>query len=415
MIKMNKKKSLLLIWISTFILFTSLVFYVIGCNSNYLVKNIFKLISLIVLIISVLSLIIGIVSLIKNKHRKAFSKAKMIVVSVLIVTYMFGCSTFLFILYGPFTGFKEWLITTAMATMNHQYYCKWFYSTEEINKVLGNNYIDDGGKETDPTLVDHKETLNYKNEYEKQILERNKDDLYKIIKFKVNGCDAYLGVVYDPSKISVGYSKWLGRSGQYIYDMAKEQNSVLTINGGGFMDPNYNSNGANPVGLTISNGKIITDHNMGGAAGIVGFNSDNTLVLLQNVGGEKALEMGIRDAVSMGPFLIVNGEKSFTKGNGGWGYAARTAIGQRKDGIVLMLVVDSNATRTKGASMKDLVDIMDRYGAINAANLDGGTSSVIVEKHGTGKDATFDMLNDPIDSALRHRTRGIPTIFKVVE
>ena len=91
---MNKKKSLLLIWISTFILFTSLVFYVIGCNSNYLVKNIFKLISLIVLIISVLSLIIGIVSLIKNKHRKAFSKAKMIVVSVLIVTYMFGCSTF---------------------------------------------------------------------------------------------------------------------------------------------------------------------------------------------------------------------------------------------------------------------------------------------------------------------------------
>lgn len=125
--------------------------------------------------------------------------------------------------------------------------------------------------------------------------------------------------------------------------------------------------------------------------------------------------MGIRDAVSMGPFLIVNGQKSFTKGNGGWGYAARTAIGQRKDGIVLMLVVDSNATRTKGASMKDLVDIMDRYGAINAANLDGGTSSVIVEKHGTGKDATFDMLNDPIDSALRHRTRGIPTIFKVVE
>ena len=412
---MNKKKSILIIWISLFVLFTSLVFYIIGCNSNYLIKNTFKCISLVILIISIISLILGIIYLLKNKRRQSFAKAKMIIISILISLYILGCSSFLFILYGPFTGFKDWLVTTAMATMNHKYYCKWFYSEEEINNVLGSNYIDDGGRETDPSLVNHKEITSYKNEYEKQILERNKDDLYKIIKFEVNGCDAYLGVVYDPSKISVGYTKWLGRSGQYIYDMAKEQNSVLTINGGGFQDPNYNSNGANPVGLTISNGKIITDYSMGGASGVVGFNSDNTLVLFQNVSGEKALEMGIRDAVSMGPFLIVNGKKSFTKGNGGWGYAARTAIGQRKDGIVLMLVVDSNATRTKGASMKDLVDIMDRYGAVNAANLDGGTSSVMVEKHGTGKDATFDMLNDPIDSALRHRTRGIPTIFKVVE
>ena len=413
--KMNKKKSILIIWISLFVLFTSLVFYIIGCNSNYLIKNTFKYISLVILIISIISLILGIIYLLKNKRRQSFAKAKMIIISILISLYILGCSSFLFILYGPFTGFKDWLVTTAMATMNHKYYCKWFYSEEEINNVLGSNYIDDGGRETDPSLVNHEEITSYKNEYEKQILKRNKDDLYKIIKFEVNGCDAYLGVVYDPSKISVGYTKWLGRSGQYIYDMAKEQNSVLTINGGGFQDPNYNSNGANPVGLTISNGKIITDYSMGGASGVVGFNSDNTLVLFQNVSGEKALEMGIRDAVSMGPFLIVNGKKSFTKGNGGWGYAARTAIGQRKDGIVLMLVVDSNATRTKGASMKDLVDIMDRYGAINAANLDGGTSSVMVEKHGTGKDATFDMLNDPIDSALRHRTRGIPTIFKVVE
>ena len=412
---MNKKKSLILIWMSLFIFFTCLVFYIIGCNSNYLVKSIFKLITLIILIISFVTLVVGIIGLIKNKHRRAFEKSKIIIISALVSIYMIGCSTFLIILYGPFESFKNWLITTAMATMNHQYYCKWFYSTEEINKVLANNYIDDGGKETDPSLVDHEETLTYKNEYEKQILERSKDALYKIIEFKVNGCNAYLGVVYDPSKISVGYSKWLGRSGQYIYDMAKEQNSVLTINGGGFMDPNYNSNGANPVGLTISNGKIITDYTMNGVSGVVGFNKDNTLVLLQNVGGEKALELGIRDAVTMGPFLIVNGEKSFTKGNGGWGYAARTAIGQRKDGIVLLLVVDSNSTRSKGASMKDLVDIMDRYGAINAANLDGGTSSVMVEKHGAGKDATFDMLNDPIDSALRHRTRGIPTIFKVVE
>lgn len=405
---MRKKKSLLIVWISTFILFTSLVFFVIGCHSDYLVRNIFKYLALVVLIISFITLLIGIRYLIKYKRRRGFKKVKTIIISILISLYMVGCSSFLFILYGPYKGFKNWLITTAMATMHHQHYCKWFYDIDEINKVLGSNYIDDGGRETDPSLVDHEETTHYKNKYEKEILDRKKGQTYKVVNFEVNGCKAYLGVVYDPSKVSVGYSKWLGKSGQYIYDMAKEQNSVLTINGGGFKDTNYNSNGADPIGVTIANGKVITDYPTGGSTfGIIGFNKDNTLVLLRNTSASRAISAGVRDAVTMGPFLIVNGQKSFTQGNGGWGYAARTAIGQRKDGIVLFLVVDSNATRSKGASMKDLVDIMDRYGAVNAANLDGGTSSVMVVE---GK-----MINDPIDSALRHRTRGIPTIFKVVE
>ena len=128
---------------------------------------------------------------------------------------------------------------------------------------------------------------------------------------------------------------------------------------------------------------------------------------MRDANANQALNAGIRDAVTMGPFLIVNGKMADIKGNGGWGYAARTAIGQRKDGIVLFLVVDSNEFRTKGASIKDLAEIMERYGAINAANLDGGTSSAMVVNN--------ELINDPINSALEHKTRGIPTIFKVVE
>lgn len=405
---MNKKKSgILILWISLFIFFTFLVFYIIGNNTDYLVKNIFKNISLILIILSVIGFIIGLIFIINNRNYKSFGKVKMWIISVLVALYMIGCSTFLYILYGSFNGFRDWLITTAMSTMNHQYYCKWFYNNEQIKEVLSNNYIDDKGMETDPSLINHEEVKVYKNEYEKEILEREEGTLYKIINFEVNGCKAYLGVVYDASKIKVGYSKWLGRSGQYVYDMAKEQGSVLTINGGGFLDPGHNTKGENPVGITIANSKIITNRTLEGSSfGLIGFNKDNTLVLLHNVTGEEALEMGVRDAVTMAPFLIVNGNPSFTKGNGGWGYAARTAIGQRKDGIVLFLVIDSNATRTKGASMKDLVEIMQRYGAVNAANLDGGTSSAMVE-NGI-------MINDPIDSIGRHRTRGIPTVFNVI-
>ena len=403
-----KKRGIIFLWISLFIIFTSLVFLVIGCNSNYLISDINKRISLGIMILGIILLGYSIFLIIRYKYRSSFKKVKMIIISSLIGLYALGCSTFLFILYGPYNNFRTWLITTAMATMNHQYYCKWFYSDEIINDVLNSNYVKESDESSNPNLITFDKNGNYKNEYEKEILEHDKDDLYKIIKFKVNGCDAYLAAIYDPSKISVGISKWLGRSGQYIYDMAKEQDAVLAINGGGFFDPNYNSNGANPLGITISNGKIISDaaYNSN-SGGVIGFDENNKLLLLRNINANEALNMGIRDAVTMGPFLIVNGKTADIKGNGGWGYAARTAIGQRSDGIVLFLVVDSNEFRTKGASMKDLAEIMENYGAINAANLDGGTSSAIVENG--------ELLNDPIDSALRHKTRGIPTIFKVVK
>lgn len=403
-----KKRGIIFLWISLFIIFTSLVFLVIGCNSNYLISDINKRISLGIMILGIILLGYSIFLIIRYKYRNSFKKVKMIIVSSLIGLYALGCSTFLFILYGPYDNFRTWLITTAMATMNHQYYCKWFYSDDVINDVLNSNYVKESDESSNPNLITFDKNGNYKNEYEKEILEHDKDDLYKIIKFKVNGCDAYLAAIYDPSKISVGISKWLGRSGQYIYDMAKEQDAVLAINGGGFFDPNYNSNGANPLGITISNGKIISDaaYNSN-SGGVIGFDENNKLLLLRNINANEALSMGIRDAVTMGPFLIVNGKTADIKGNGGWGYAARTAIGQRSDGIVLFLVVDSNEFRTKGASMKDLAEIMENYGAINAANLDGGTSSAIVENG--------ELLNDPIDSALRHKTRGIPTIFKVVK
>ena len=188
--------------------------------------------------------------------------------------------------------------------------------------------------------------------------------------------------------------------------------------GGGFYDPGNNSTGGMPTGVTISNGKVITDNNYSSytqSGGIIGITNDNKLVLIKGATAQKALNMNVRDGVSWGPFLIVNGKKSFIKGNGGWGYAARTAIGQRSDGIILLLVINSNSSRTKGADMVDLTDIMDKYGAINAANLDGGTSTVMVLpnkeslKYISSCDKAYCYINDPVDGALRHRTRGIAT------
>ena len=118
---------------------------------------------------------------------------------------------------------------------------------------------------------------------------------------------------------------------------------------------------------------------------------------------EEAIADGMVDAVDFGPFLIVNGKASEVLGNGGWGTAPRTAIGQRKDGIVLFLVIDGRTVTRPGADMNDLIEIMQNYGAYNAANLDGGTSSVMV--------VDGEIINDPVDSSGAHKTRFISTGF----
>lgn len=311
-----------------------------------------------------------------------------------------------------------------MGTMRHQYLCKWFYSDKEIDKVINGNYIVEVNEETNTDLINMETETTYENEYEEQILKKKDGKDYKIIELEINGQKAYLAAIYDPSKVKVAVTSSLGRYGQYATTMAERNNAILAVNGGGFFDPGNSSTGGMPTGVTISNGKVITDNNYSSYTqngGLIGMTNDNKLVMIKDATASKALSMGVRDGVSWGPFLIVNGKKSFIKGNGGWGYAARTAIGQRKDGIILLLVVNSNSTRTKGADMVDLTETMSNYGAINAANLDGGTSSVMVLPKNEALSYTRDCgknycyINDPVDSTLAHKTRGIATTIIVTK
>ena len=390
---------------------------IVGSHSNELITHTISIIIYLLLVITILIFIIALIIYVKNYEVKIKKRSK--VINILyysfISLYIVGCVSFLVLLYGPSVKFKDWLVTTAMATMNHKHYCTWFYSQKEIDDVFSRNYIEEPEGSTDEDLItinkeveEEKEEIQYANEYEKAVLTKEEgNDVYKIINLEVNGCKAYLAVIYDPSMVHVTTTDKVGVRGQYVTTMAKREKAYVAINGAGFYDPNYTSSGGCPKGITIVNGKIVTNNEYGRAAsgGLIGLTNDNKLVLLRNVTAKEALNKGIRDAVSWGPFLVVNGKAAYTKGNGGWGYAARTAIGQRADGIILFLVVDSNYNRSKGADMGDMTDIMVKYGAINASNLDGGTSSVMA--------VNGELISHPIDSALNNETRPIASAFVV--
>lgn len=195
----------------------------------------------------------------KSKGKKVLSAIKYIVT----ILYVAGCITFIVLLYVPNKSFKNWLISTAIKTMNHQYLCQWFYNDDEINRVINGNYIVEVEEETNKDLIKKEEEITYDNEYEKAILKRDKKAKYKIIDLTVNGQKGYLAAIYDPSLVKVAVTSAIGRNGQYVTKMAENHNALLAINGGDFYVPGYNSTGGSPTGITISNGKIVTNNTYG--------------------------------------------------------------------------------------------------------------------------------------------------------
>lgn len=355
------------------------------------------------------------------KIKKKISIWKKILITFLIM-FILVITSIIALFYGPISTFRDWWITTAMTTMSHQYLAEWFFDEETINAVLAKNTIEETEETTNTLLIttvkdseEEKEEQieeSYTNEYEKQILAKNLDKEkyniyaegknYRIIEISEKRYSGYLAVIYDPSKIKVATSKHIGKYGQYLKDISKDNNAIIAINGGGFLDENGKGNGSTPLGIVMSEGKVIANNNNTVGGGLIGFDQENKLVV-GKMSLSKAKSLGIRDAVTFAPFLIVNGEPSKIKGNGGWGTAPRTAIGQRQDGIVLFLVLDGRRLTAPGATIKDLIEIMQNYGAYNAANLDGGTSSAMTYNH--------EIINDPIDSSGNHRTRHIATSF----
>ena len=393
--------------------------YVVSIFSSGLITKNMSLIVLIIAVFSFFMLIMCIVFIKTGTDRstKRLRAPFRYLLIALATLYVVGGYTILGILYIPGSGFKDWLVTTAMTTMNHQYFATWFYNTYDINIVLANNTVVESGEDTNPDLIDFTKPeynkVSYRNQYEKEILTKeNEDDLYKIIDIDRPGIKGKMAVIYDPSHVKLGVSKGTGYDletayGQYITQIASRYNAILAINAGGFYDPDWNSTGGVPHGVVISEGKIIANNvRAGNGGGIIGFNKDNKLILAR-MSATQAIKNGIRDAVDFGPFLIVNGRSSYINGNGGWGEAPRSAIGQRADGIVLLLIIDGRQKGSVGADMGDLTQIFMDYGAINAANLDGGTSSAM-ELNG-------EIITSPRNGNFQNKTRPVPNAWIVVE
>ena len=190
---------------------------------------------------------------------------------------------------------------------------------------------------------------------------------------KGEGYSGYMMVVLDPSRVIMGsVPTSFGGRGYTVEQMVQQFDAVAGINAGGFEDPEGKGNGSIPNTMVVYEGKVYYE-GKGVQDGFVGIDSDYIL----HVGKLTSTDVqakNIQYGVCFGPVLVANGEACDV---GTSGVNPRTAIGQRSDGAILMLVIDGRQAISLGATYQDMVDIFLEYGAVNACNLDGGSSSLM--------------------------------------
>ena len=311
-----------------------------------------------------------------KKTRKKTKKIYKSTILFIILDILAICG--FIVMYGPWDDIRNFYVNTAMKTKDHKYLAKIFYTDETIEKIMNSNYFVEIKEEVelDDIVIDTSPKSSYDNEYDEEILTRtpgNED--YKIINIKVGISKGYLIAIYDPTKVSLIRAKQfnVGGYGEQVTAMCKRYNGLVCINGGGFKDEGTGSD--IPLGYVIDNEEIIWPLNNHDTqrGNLIGFNDEGKLLLLANSTGNEALEQGMINGLEFGPFLIVNGKPLEIVGDP-WGRSPRVAIAQRKDGVILFLVIDGE-NYIDGASLSDMIEVLQQYGAYNAANLDGGHSS----------------------------------------
>lgn len=283
--------------------------------------------------------------------------------------------TITLICHGPSESAKELFATTILETGQLKFLANVFLSKVELQKIVDKNSLQDMDDEVDKNLI------NTEGNKEKELIE--------IHNVSGDGFEGTMMVVNDPSKISLATTYPWGEYGKELGVIVDEAGAIAGVNGGIYYSSG--NKGGRPYGVTVSNGEI-QDITLGWSGlYLIGFDENNLLRIISLEGMNKSAvekmvkEEKIRDAISFQEEssdannhfvkLIINGEKRELSGKGS-GQNPRTAIGQRKDGSVLILVTDGRGKNGHlGATASDLIDIMAEYGAVNAANVDGGSSS----------------------------------------
>lgn len=305
-------------------------------------------------------------------------------VKFILVMFIFTAVTSpIVVLFGPFDNLKRTVVGAIMRS-RHPQYITWLFNQDEINMILGT-----------VGTVRSQDLFKFK---------AREDTTLKMRRIESTRYVGYVLEIPDPRRVKVATSKNIQEKGETVSNIAKDNDAVAAINAGGFHDPNGTGTGRLPYGFIMQDGNYVIGKDVGPdeAVDFVGFTKQGNLIAGTYTKTELA-DMDAAEGITFGPPLIVDGQKMITDGDGGWGIGPRTAIGQKKDGTVIFLVIDGRQPGySTGATLRDVQDVLYEEGCYIAANLDGGSSTTL---YYNGK-----VVNKPADLLGE---RMIPTAFIV--
>lgn len=305
-------------------------------------------------------------------------------VKFILVMFIFTAVTSpIVVLFGPFDNLKRTVVGAIMRS-RHPQYITWLFNQDEINMILGT-----------VGTVRSQDLFKFK---------AREDTTLKMRRIESTRYVGYVLEIPDPRRVKVVTAKNIQEKGETVSNIAKDNDAVAAINAGGFHDPNGTGTGRLPYGFIMQDGNYVIGKDVGPdeAVDFVGFTKQGNLIAGTYTKTELA-DMDAAEGITFGPPLIVDGQKMITDGDGGWGIGPRTAIGQKKDGTVIFLVIDGRQPGySTGATLRDVQDVLYEEGCYIAANLDGGSSTTL---YYNGK-----VVNKPADLLGE---RMIPTAFIV--
>ncbi|MGF7032093.1 exopolysaccharide biosynthesis protein [Paenibacillus mucilaginosus] len=309
----------------------------------------------------------------KTSRKRRSSTALPLFLYTLTALFLLGSAGSLWFFLTSSGTEVRMLMADTLITTQHRHWAKYLIGTEELDKRVSRYMakFDDYSVVKDQGLVrvEAVETTAPAAEAKPAV---------SIEEIQGANFKGKLLVVHDPKKLRIAVPGTKGK-GEKVSSMVQRLDAVAGVNAGGFVDPEWKGNGFQPTGLVISGGQIFyNDGGMNTPNHIVGIDKDGRMIAGKYT-AQALLDMNVQEAVTFAPRFIVNGVGQIKNQADGWGIAPRTAMAQKADGTILLAIIDGRQPgHSIGASLYDIQQIFLEHGAVTAANLDGGSSSVLV-------------------------------------
>lgn len=331
-------------------------------------------------------------------HKSPVFRVVISIVTALALTLILAYGTMWILVNGPSSTARRLFVLSVKETSAGGFLADLYLNEAEIQEIVGSDDMPEAEPDQDLSLVvvpdkeqtpstdttDSPAAPDNDTPGETPVTAPPSDGILEndagieVIDIRGSTYNGKMLIISDPMRVFVGVPDSYGENsrGLTVAAMIEKYDCIAGTNAGGFDDPNGKGTGGIPDGLVIYEGKLMWGE-PGGSYNLAGLDQ-NGILHVGTMTAQRALDIGVQYAASYGPALVINGKSAGGKWGLGGGLNPRTAIGQRADGAILLLVINGRSVDSLGATLDDLASIMLAHGAVNASNLDGGSSSLMI-------------------------------------